>query len=287
MEEEKKENENLSQIDLKRAVREAYEDTLATQAEIAAKFNISRQTLNQWAKKGEWTSRKIFNEIRAMYETLGMSVKELAKKYKMNENYLRYIKTRQNWQKRRITKDLEEKEIKEILGDKLTEKNMDLFLDTKKEEVKEVLKQSLDHLNLDPIVLEAITETTSDELLLKAMNTAYIKKQILFCAVVARGELIKMIKRASLTNNEKDSANIIVAAEKVSKLFIDAGVSLFGKEQIQVIETNNNNNIAQMNMSDLLALANSSVNDVSDSASVVDSGSGGYGSEAVESEASH
>ncbi|MGL2877762.1 DNA-binding protein [Helicobacter pylori] len=269
MEEEKKENENLSQIDLKRAVREAYEDTLTTQGEIAAKFNISRQTLNQWAKKGEWTSRKIFNEIRAMYETLGMSIKELAKKYKMNENYLRYIKTRQNWQKRRITKDLEEKEIKEILGDKLTEKNMDLFLDTKKEEVKEVLKQSLDHLNLDPIVLEAITETTSDELLLKAMNTAYIKKQILFCAVVARGELIKMIKKASLTNNEKDSANIIVAAEKVSKLFIDAGVSLFGKEQIQVVESHQNTNLAQMNMSDLLALVNNSVNDVSDNASVV------------------
>ncbi|RVZ10698.1 DNA-binding protein [Helicobacter pylori] len=273
-EEEKKENENLSQIDIKRAVREAYEDTLATQGEIAAKFNISRQTLNQWAKKGEWTSRKIFNEIRAMYETLGMGIKELAKKYKMNENYLRYIKTRQNWVKRRITKDLEEKEIKEILGDKLTEKNMDLFLDTKKEEVKEVLKQSLDHLNLDPIVLEAITETTSDELLLKAMNTAYIKKQILFCAVVARGELIKMIKKASLTNNEKDSANIIVAAEKVSKLFIDAGVSLFGKEQIQVIETNNNNNVAQMNMSDLLALVNSSVGDESISVGCV----GGVGS---------
>ncbi|RVY82906.1 DNA-binding protein [Helicobacter pylori] len=277
MEEEKKENENISQIDIKRAVREAYEDTLATQAEIAAKFNISRQTLNQWAKKGEWTSRKIFNEIRAMYETLGMSVKELAKKYKMNENYLRYIKTRQNWIKRRITKDLEEKEIKEILGDKLTEKNMDLFLDTKKEEVKEVLKQSLDHLNLDPIVLEAITETTSDELLLKAMNTAYIKKQILFCAVVARGELIKMIKRASLSNNEKDSTNIIVAAEKVSKLFIDAGVSLFGKEQIQVIESNNNNNVAQMNMSDLLALANSSVESgYSESVSGVGGASGGY-----------
>ncbi|GAA9858212.1 hypothetical protein VN0622_13220 [Helicobacter pylori] len=254
--EEEKDNELIPKIDLKKAVREAYEDTLATQGEIAAKFNISRQTLNQWAKKGEWTSRKIFNEIRAMYETLGMSIRELAQKYKMNEANLMYIKKRQNWQKCRIAKQLEEKEIKKILGDKLTEKKMDLFLDTKKEEVKEKIKQSLEHLNLDPIVLEAITETTSDELLLKAMNTAYIKKQILFCAVVARGELIKMIKRASLTNNEKDSVNIIVAAEKVSKLFIDAGVSLFGKEQIQVIETNNKNNIAQMNMSDLLALAN-------------------------------
>ncbi len=257
MAESENENEPISRADLKRAVREAYEDSLATQGEIATKFNISRQTLNQWAKKFEWTSRKVFNEIRAMYETLGMSIRELAQKYKMNEANLRYVKTRQNWQKRRITKQLEEKK---ILGDKLTEKNMDLFLDTKKEEVKETLKQSLEHLNLDPIVLEAITETTSDELLLKAMNTAYIKKQILFCAVVARGELIKMIKRASLSNNEKDSANIIVAAEKVSKLFIDAGVSLFEKEQIQVIETNNNNNIAQMNMSDLLALANTDDN---------------------------
>lgn len=256
MMEEEKDNELISKIDLKKAVREAYEDTLATQGEIAAKFNISRQTLNQWAKKGEWTSRKIFNEIRAMYETLGMSIRELAQKYKMNEANLMYIKKRQNWQKCRIAKQLEEKEIKKILGDKLTEKKMDLFLDTKKEEVKEALKQSLENLDLDPVVMEAIAETSSDELILKAMNTAYIKKQILFCAIVARGELIKMIKRASLTNNEKDSVNIIVAAEKVSKLFIDAGVSLFGKEQIQVIETNNKNNIAQMNMSDLLALAN-------------------------------
>ncbi|WP_120874159.1 DNA-binding protein [Helicobacter pylori] len=260
MTENKNENEPTPRMDLKRAVREAYEDSLATQGEIAYKFNISRQTLNQWAKKGEWTSKKVFNEIRAMYETLGMSIRELSQKYKMNEANLRYVKMRQNWQRRRITKQLEEKKIKEILGDKLTEKNMDLFLDTKKEEVKETIKQSLEHLNLDPIVLEVITETTSDELLLKAMNTAYIKKQILFCAIVARGELIKMIKRASLSNNEKDSINIIVAAEKVSKLFIDAGVSLFGKEQIQVIETNNNNNVAQMNMSDLLALANTDDN---------------------------
>ncbi len=255
MEEEKKENESeqISRIDLKRAVREAYEDTLATQGEIAAKFNISRQTLNQWAKKGEWTSKKIFNEIRAMYETLGMSIGELARKYKMNESNLMYIKKRQNWQKRRITKQLEEKK---ILEDKLTTDKMGLFLDTKKEEVKEILKQSLEKLDLDPVVMEAIAETSSDELILKAMNTAYIKKQILFCAIVARGELIKMIKRASLTNNEKDSANIIVAAEKVSKLFIDAGVSLFGKEQIQVIENKDNNNYTQMNMRELIALIN-------------------------------
>ncbi|GAA9390214.1 hypothetical protein BTM417_12420 [Helicobacter pylori] len=95
-------------------------------------------------------------------------------------------------------------------------------------------------------------------MILKAMNTAYIKKQILFCTIVARGELIKMIKRAG--DKVKDNINIIIAAEKVSKLFIDAGVSLFGKEQIQVIEVSNNSNITQMNMSELIALANADDN---------------------------
>ncbi|GAA9832473.1 hypothetical protein VN0530_12220 [Helicobacter pylori] len=132
---------------------------------------------------------------------------------------------------------------------------MGLFLDTKKEEVKEVLKQSLESLDLEPVVVEAIAETSSDELILKAMNTAYIKKQILFCAIVARGELIKMIKKAG--DKVKDNINIIIAAEKVSKLFIDAGVSLFGKEKIQAIEYKENNDYKQMNITELIALANS------------------------------
>ncbi len=261
--------------DFKLKVKRYYERSLESKQKIALKFGISNRTLALWVMDGEWENKVILKEIRAMYETHGMSINVLSRKYGVSVNLIRKFKIRDKWEKKKIAN-----EAAEVLEDKLTTDKMSLFLDTKKEEVKETIKQSLEHLNLDPIVLEAITETTSDELLLKAMNTAYIKKQILFCAVVARGELIKMIKCASLSNNEKDSANIIVAAEKVSKLFIDAGVSLFGKEQIQVIETNNNNNIAQMGMSDLLALANGSACDSSERVS------GGNGIEAVESEAS-
>ncbi len=57
-----------------------------------------------------------------------------------------------------------------------------------------------------------------------------------------------------------DIINIIVAAEKVSKLFIDAGVSLFGKEQIQAIEHKENNDCRQMNITELIALANADDN---------------------------
>ncbi|GAA8560144.1 hypothetical protein HpBT283_10250 [Helicobacter pylori] len=172
----------------------------------------------------------------------------------MSVSLIRKFKIRDKWEKKKIIN-----EATVILEDKLTKDKMSLFLDTKKEEVKKALRQSLENLDLDPVVMEAIAETSSDELILKAMNTAYIKKQILFCAIVARGELIKMIKRAG--DKVKDNINIIIAAEKVSRLFIDAGVSLFGKEQIQVVEANNNNNIAQMNMSELIALANAGDND--------------------------
>lgn len=242
--------------DFKLKVKRYYERSLESNQKIAKKFGISNRTLAIWVSNGEWENKAILQEIRAMYETHGMSINMLSKKYGVSVSLIRKFKIRDKWEKKKITN-----EASVILEDKLTTDKMGLFLDAKKEEIKEVLKQSLERLDLDPVVMEAIAETSSDELILKAMNTAYIKKQILFCAIVARGELIKMIKKAG--DKVRDNINIIVAAEKVSKLFIDAGVSLFGKEQIQVIETSNNNNITQMNMSDLLALANGSACDSS------------------------
>ncbi|MFT2747919.1 terminase [Helicobacter pylori] len=230
-----------------------YEKSLESKQKIALKFGINHRTLSVWAINGEWEKNAILKEIRAMYETHGLSINELSKKYGVSVSLIRKFKIRDKWEKKKIIN-----EAASILEDKLTTDKMGSFLDTKKEEVKEVLKQSLENLDLDPVVVEVIAETSSDELILKAMNTAYIKKQILFCAIVARGELIKMIKRVG--DKVRDNINIIVAAEKVSKLFIDAGVSLFGKEQIQSIEISNNNHVAQMNMSDLLTLANADDN---------------------------
>ncbi len=235
--------------EFKAKVKRYYERSLESKSQIALTFGISPMTLSKWVADGEWENRIIISEIRAMYETHGATISALSKKYNVSVSLIRKFKKRDNWEKKRITN-----EVSSVLKDKLTEEKMGLFLDTKKQEIKDALKKSLEHLELEPVVMEAIAETSSDELILKAMNTAYIKKQILFCAIVARGELIKMIKRAG--DRVKDNIDIIVAAEKVSKLFIDAGVSLFGKEQIQVVETKENNNYKQMNMQELIALAN-------------------------------
>ncbi len=258
MEEEKKENENKKvnkaySNDFKIRVKRYYERSLESKQKIASKFGISNRTLALWVMDGEWENKAILKEIRAMYETHGLSLIALSKKYGVSVNLIRKFKIRDKWEKKKIAN-----EAAVVLKDKLTTDKMGLFLDTKKEEVKEVLKQSLENLDLDPVVVEAIAETSSDELILKAMNIAYIKKQILFCAIVARGELIKMIKKAG--DKVKDNINIIMAAEKVSKLFIDAGVSLFGKERIQAIEYKESNDYRQMNITELIALANADDN---------------------------
>ncbi|ANT42663.1 hypothetical protein [Helicobacter phage FrB41M] len=239
--------------DFKLKVKRYYERSLESKQKIALKFGISNRTLAVWVMDGEWENKVILKEIRAMYETHGMSINALSKKYGVSVSLIRKFKIRDKWEKKKITN-----EAAIVLKDNLTLDKMGLFLDTKKQEIKENLKKSLEHLDLDPVVMEAIAETSSDELILKAMNTTYIKKQILFCAIVARGELIKMIKRAG--DKVKDNISIIVAAEKVSKLFIDAGVSLFGKEQIQAVEIKENSDYRQMNISELIALANTDDN---------------------------
>ncbi|GAA8184585.1 hypothetical protein HpDR148_04370 [Helicobacter pylori] len=239
--------------DFKLKVKRYYERSLESKQKIALKFGISNRTLAVWVMDGEWENKVILKEIRAMYETHGMSINALSKKYGVSVSLIRKFKIRDKWEKKKIAN-----EAATVLKDTLTIDKMGIFLDTKKQELKENLKKSLEHLDLDPVVVEAISETSSDELILKAMNTAYIKKQILFCAIVARGELIKMIKRAG--DKVKDNISIIVAAEKVSKLFIDAGVSLFGKEQIQAVEIKENRDYRQMNISELIALANTDEN---------------------------
>ncbi|WRC10619.1 terminase [Helicobacter pylori] len=239
--------------DFKLKVKRYYERSLESKQKIALKFGISNRTLAVWVMDGEWENKVILKEIRAMYETHGLSINALSKKYGVSVSLIRKFKIRDKWEKKKITN-----EAATVLKDNLTIDKMGLFLDTKKQELKENLKKSLEHLDLDPVVVEAIAETSSDELILKAMNTAYIKKQILFCAIVARGELIKMVKRAG--DKVKDNMNIIVAAEKVSKLFIDAGISLFGKEQIQAVEIKENSDYRQMNISELMALANTDDN---------------------------
>ncbi|GAA8560141.1 hypothetical protein HpBT283_10240 [Helicobacter pylori] len=60
--------------DFKLKVKRYYERSLESNQKIAKKFNISNRTLAIWIMDGEWENNVILKEIRAMYETHGMSI---------------------------------------------------------------------------------------------------------------------------------------------------------------------------------------------------------------------
>ncbi|TSA78776.1 hypothetical protein FNE76_08120, partial [Helicobacter mehlei] len=107
----------------------------------------------------------------------------------------------------------------EVLKDELTNHGVETFLGAKKQEIKQSIKENLKHIEIDPIVLECITETSSDELLLKAMNLHFINKNILLAAIIAKDELLKMVRNN--LENAKGNPVIIAAAEKVARMFSD------------------------------------------------------------------
>lgn len=221
---------------------------------LAQKKGVDFEALDKIATEQQWTPKCTdLREVRAYYETHNISLTELARKFDISQQVIRYHREREKW------KTIDTEKIQQELTNDLQNPSVYTYIGAKKDQTKEKLKSALSHIDLDPIVLECITESTSEELLLKAMSVHYIKKQILFCAIAARSELIKMIKLSA--DEEKANTNIIVAAEKVSRLFIDAGISLFGRENIQVRPETTENNYNQMSTAELLALANNLPND--------------------------
>ncbi|GAA8470839.1 hypothetical protein KKKH26_06700 [Helicobacter pylori] len=79
IESEKRKRRNYSN-DFKLKVRRYYERSLESKQKIALKFGISNRTLALWVMDGEWENKAILKEIRAMYETHGMSISTLKQK---------------------------------------------------------------------------------------------------------------------------------------------------------------------------------------------------------------
>ncbi len=133
--ENKKGKRNYSN-DFKLKVKRYYERSLESKYQIAKKFGINSRTLTLWAMDGEWENKALLQEIRAMYETHGMSISALSKKYGVSVSLIRKLKIRDKWEKERISN-----EASILLKDKITMDKMGFFLDTKKQELKDNLKK--------------------------------------------------------------------------------------------------------------------------------------------------
>ncbi|WP_104685434.1 hypothetical protein [Helicobacter bizzozeronii] len=188
-------------------------------------------------------------QMRAHYESHDISLKELGALYQVPYRTLVRWKNNEKWEAKRAQARVQV----EVIKDKLTNHQLNTFLGAKKQEIKDSIKQNLKHLDIDPIVLECITETSSDELLLKAMNLHFINKNILLAAIIAKDELLKMVRNN--LENAKGNPVIIAAAEKVAKMFSELKISLFGKDNTLPQESLEND-YSKMTTQELLKLAN-------------------------------
>ncbi|WP_233709845.1 DUF1804 family protein [Helicobacter salomonis] len=152
-------------------------------------------------------------QVRAYYETHEVSLKQVAKLFNVPYRTIAHWARHQKWQSYQALQNIQV----EVLKDELTQHKLHNFLGAKKQEIKDSIRENLKHIEVDPIVMECILETSSDELLLKAMNVHYINKNILLAAIIAKDELLKMVRHN--LENAKGNPLIIAAAEKVAKMF--------------------------------------------------------------------
>ncbi|WP_240329632.1 hypothetical protein [Helicobacter suis] len=233
----------------KEAMRLDYEQNGISMANLATKYKVPYREIKYFVQSEQWDKwqNKLKAQMQAYYEVSGCSIEDLAKKFNCKVPDVR--RWASEWKSGQAIKEIETK----ILNDELTNHKIGDLLHAKKDEIKETIKQNLSHIKIDPIILECIAETSSDELLLKAMNLNFINKQMLMAAIIAKEELLKMVKHD--LHNAKGNPVIIAAAEKVAKMFADLKISLYGKEVILKVQEVKNN-YAEMSTEELLEIAN-------------------------------
>ncbi|WP_243555379.1 hypothetical protein [Helicobacter cinaedi] len=114
-------------------------------------------------------------EIKAYYETHDTKAKEVAKIFNIAYRTLANWIVKEGWERGAAIKEIEA----EVLNDNLTNHRLSTFLGSKKEELKKQIAEKIDVNELDSMIVNNLLESSTDELLLKAMNLNFINKKYL------------------------------------------------------------------------------------------------------------
>lgn len=167
--------------------------------------------------------------IKVYYQTHNESIKDVAKLFNCSYRTLAHWIQVEGWKKGEAIENIKEP----LIQNRLLKKEYGTVLYKETENLKESIKRNLGdsvHL-LDEMILNNILEDSTNKLLLGAMSLDSITKNIALSAVIAKNELLKMIEIEK--DNPNYNANVILAAEKVQKIFIDLKESIYGKEAIR------------------------------------------------------
>ncbi|RDU57107.1 hypothetical protein CQA49_00105 [Helicobacter sp. MIT 00-7814] len=189
------------------------------------------------------------NEIRLYFETHNASPKEVAKIFDIPYRTLAHWIKAENWQKGAALNSVNPKTIQ----NNLVSREFATIIDATHKNIKQEIKQNLPSYfyDIDAIVANNMLETSTDEILLKAMELNFIQKNIALSAILAKDELLKMTR---LRKDDKPDPLFIACAEKVAKLFSDMQSSIYGKEPLLRPADSQNVDLTKLSTQELLAM---------------------------------
>lgn len=164
-------------------------------------------------------------EVKAYFETHNAEPKEVARLYNIKYRTLMYWIKEEGWERGKALQNLPTSQIQK----NLVKTEICSALEANQRIIKEKIRQNLGDCanSINALVLNNILDSSSEEMLLQTMSANYIQKNIALSAIIAKDELMKMVR---LRREDKGDPMLIACAEKVNKIFIDMQNALYGKE---------------------------------------------------------
>lgn len=168
-------------------------------------------------------------EIRIFYETHELKPKEVSTHFNISYRTLaHWIKT-EGWERGIALKALQTAN----LNKKLLKKEFASTLSIESKKIKDTLKENISHTTeLSTELKDSLLDLVSEEVLLQALTTQALQKNIIQMAMIGKAELLRILKNRE---DSKGDAMIIACAEKVEKMFIDAQNCFYGKSATMAI----------------------------------------------------
>lgn len=186
------------------------------------------------------------DEIKVYYQTHDSSIKDTAAHFDIPYRTLAHWVKQEKWEKCKSIHIQDNK----TLQNHIVKSNINEVLEVAKIKVKKELKQQIGEVHIDEITLNNVLDSSSDEILMKALGISFIDKSMAQSALLAKDELLKL--NAQRLENPKGDPMFIACAEKVVKIFSDLKVSVYGKNIN--IQTQNTNDLENLSTDELLSM---------------------------------
>lgn len=187
-------------------------------------------------------------EVEIFFKSNNTNIAETARKFNIPYTTLKTWVAEYGWQSGIAIKDLESK------GNEVVTENFSLVTKKAQDKLKQEIIQNLGSVvyDVDKVVLNSLMSEASEAVLIQAMGLNHINKSLALNASIAKNALLEL--NATSDGSMQSKMAIIACSEKVSKIFNELKVSLYGREV--TINQNVSNDLSEASDAELLEIIN-------------------------------